>query len=370
MFLKLMCHSPFYPKRYFKKTFLVMKLIAFFLFVACLQASASGYAQKISLSQTNVSLKKIFKEIERQSGYQFFYKDRLLKQVENVSVNVRDASVEEVLDQCFKEQPLSYTILDNIIVIKAKKLYTKAIPASTELSNTPLTIINGTVRDMQGNPLAGVSVIVKGTRKGTSSGTDGSFSIEANVGDVLEFTIIGYQKKSVTVGKQTAINITLEVNASDLSDVVVVGYGTQKRSSVTAAISKIQNDNLDEVPSGRPETALIGRMAGVDISQRRNIPGAAPNISIRGTGSISATNNPLIVIDGFPGGDLAQLDMNDVESIEVLKDASSAAIYGSRGAGGVVLVTTKRGTSGKSALNLNAYTGFAKPMVFDLNNLY
>ena len=365
MFLKSMRHSPFYPKRYFKKTFLIMKLTAFFLFAVCLQVSASGYAQKISLSQTNVSLKKIFKEIERQSKYQFFYKDKLLKQTESVSVNLKDASVEEILDLCFKEQPLSYTILDNIIVVKAKKLYTKAIPASTELSNAPLSIINGTIKDVQGNPLAGVSVIVKGTRKGTSSGTDGSFSIDANVGDVLEFTIVGYQKKSVNVGKQTVINVTLEVNASDLSDIVVVGYGTQKRSSVTAAISKIQNDNLDEVPSGRPETALIGRMAGVDISQRRNIPGAAPNISIRGTGSISATNNQLIVLDGFPGGDLAQLDMNDVESIEVLKDASSAAIYGSRGAGGVVLVTTKRGTSGKSALNLNAYTGFAKPMVFD-----
>lgn len=364
MFLKSMCHSPFYLKRYFKKTFLIMKLTAFFLFAVCLQVSASGYAQKITLSQTNAPLEKIFKEIERQSKYQFFYKDRLLKQAESVSVNLRDASVEEILDQCFKEQPLSYTILDNIIVVK-KKPYTKAMPASTELSNAPLSIIRGTVKDAGGNPLAGVSVIVKGTRKGTSSGTDGSFSIEANVGDVLEFTIVGYQKKSVNVGKQTVINVTLEVNASDLSDVVVVGYGTQKRSSVTAAISKIQNDNLDEVPSGRPETALIGRMAGVDISQRRNIPGAAPNISIRGTGSISANNSPLIVIDGFPGGDLGQLDMNDVESIEVLKDASSAAIYGSRGAGGVILVTTKRGTGGKAVLNVNAYSGFARPMVFN-----
>jgi hypothetical protein len=198
MFLKLMCYSPFDKKRYFKKTLLVMKLTAIFLFAACLQVSAAGYSQKVTLSQNNVSLKKIFKEIENQSGYHFFYKDILLRQAENVSINVKGASVEKVLDECLKDQPLSYTILDKIIVIKAKKIPPFIAPPT--IAATPLNIIRGTVKDEKGAPLAGVSVIVKGTQKGTSSGTDGSFSIDANVGDVLEFTIVGYQKKNITVG--------------------------------------------------------------------------------------------------------------------------------------------------------------------------
>lgn len=344
-----------------------MKLTAIFLFAACMQVSASGYSQKITLSQTNVSLKKVFREIENQSGYHFFYKDRLLRQTGNVSIDVRSASVEDALDQCLKDQPLTYTILDKTIVIKAKERQSVMVPKSTpsDLIVAPLNIINGAVKDAQGHPLVSVSVIVKGTTKGTSTNTDGSFSIDANPGDVLEFTMVGYQKKSVTVGKGNNLSVVMEIEAAVGSEVVVVGYGTQKRSSVTASISKVQNDILDQVPSGRLETALIGRMAGVNISTLRSTPGTPPAINVRGFGSVTAGSNPLVVIDGFPGGDLGQLDMNDVESIEVLKDASSAAIYGSRGSGGVVLITTKRGKSGKPVLSLNGYYGISQPMLFN-----
>ena len=364
MFLKLICHVPFYRKRYFKKTFLIVKLTAFLLLAVCLQAGASGYAQKITLSQTNVSLKKIFKEIERQSEYHFFYKDRLLKQVGSVSVNVSNASVEEVLEQCFKEQPLTYAILDKTIVIKEKKPYAITVPASIELANVPAHIISGSVKDAQGNPLAGVSVIVRGTNIGTSTATNGNFSIEANTGDVLEFTIVGYQKKSVNVGKQTDVNIVLELEISGLSDVVVVGYGTQKRSSVTGSISKIQNDKLDQVPFGQIGKALAGRLSGVHFRETSGAAGVEPDITIRGLSSISGGNSPLIVIDGFPGGSLNQVNMNDVESFEVLKDASASAIYGSRGSGGVILITTKRGLIGKPKFNLNAYYGVSKAILF------
>ena len=157
----------FLQERYFKNTS-DREAYCFLLLAVCPQAGASGYAQQITLSETNVSLKKIFKEIERQSEYHFFYKDKLLKQAGSVSVNVRNATVEEVLDQCFKEQPLTYAILEKIIVIKEKKLYTLPASAPIEHISAPSNIIGGSVKDAQGNPLAGVSVVVRGTNRGTA----------------------------------------------------------------------------------------------------------------------------------------------------------------------------------------------------------
>ncbi|SMD18157.1 SusC/RagA family TonB-linked outer membrane protein [Pedobacter nyackensis] len=229
-------------------------------------------------------------------------------------------------------------------------------------------IIKGIVTDNQNQPLPGVSVVLKGTSIAAMSNTKGEFqiSIPDNQNNaVLVFTYIGFATKEVAVGSQQVINVKLAEAVNAMDEVVVIGYGSIKKSSLTASVSKVTNDNLDQVPSGRPETALVGKMAGVNISQTRSTPGAAPVIKIRGTGSIRATNEPLIVIDGFPGGSLDQINMNDVESFEVLKDASSAAIYGSRASGGVIIVTTKKGKTGAPKLKLNAYYGIAKPMLHD-----
>lgn len=226
--------------------------------------------------------------------------------------------------------------------------------------------VSGTVRSGDGQPLQGVTVQINGTSRGTVTNAKGYYSLSGvTSSDSIFFSYVGYRREAVLFDGQKQININLTPELSSLDQVVVIGYGTQKRSSVTASISKVQNDILDEVPAGRIETALIGKMSGVNVSTQRSIPGAAPEITIRGMGSISGGNGPLVVIDGFPGGDLGQLNMNDVESVEVLKDASSAAIYGSRGAGGVIIVTTKRGKSGKAQLGLNAYYGIAKAMVFN-----
>lgn len=224
--------------------------------------------------------------------------------------------------------------------------------------------ISGAVSNEQQEPLQGVKVQVKGSDRATSTDDGGRFTLEVGPEDVLVFTYIGYETAERSVGQQTQLNVVMAEAVSELDEVVVVGYGTVKKSSVTAAISKVENKNLDQMPAGRPERALVGRMAGVSISDARSTPGAAPTIRIRGAGSISASNDPLVVIDGFPGGSLANINMNDVQSIEVLKDASSSAIYGSRGAGGVVLVTTKRG-SGKARLNVDAYAGFSSPILHD-----
>ena len=227
--------------------------------------------------------------------------------------------------------------------------------------------VTGLVTDSNtGESLPGVNILVQGTSIGTVTDLDGSYRLEVpNQEAVLVFSFVGYQKNEVRIGNQQVLNVQLTPDQSDLEEVVVIGYGTRRKTSVTSSISQLENTNLDQLPESRLENVLAGRLAGVNVSNSRNRPGDAPSIRVRGLGSISAGNDPLVVIDGFPGGNLGQLNMNDVESIEVLKDASSTAIYGSRGAGGVILVSTKRGTSGKAELNLNSYYGITNAILHD-----
>ena len=235
---------------------------------------------------------------------------------------------------------------------------------STKEVGAQSRILRGTVHSSADNqPLTGVTVKVKGTSNGSTTDTDGVFEL-ANVtsSDTLLVSSIGYDQKQVAVGDRSVIKIVLSMSVSALDQLVVIGYGKERKSSLTSSIATIKNDKLDQIPVGRLESALVGRLAGVHITTPESVPGSAPIIRIRGTGSISAGNSPLVVIDGFPGGSLSDIDMNDVESIEVLKDASAAAIYGSRGSGGVIIVTTKNGSNGKPVFNFNAYYGISKAM--------
>ncbi len=226
-------------------------------------------------------------------------------------------------------------------------------------------IISGTVRSAENNePLAGVTVRVSNGSPGTATDPHGHYKITGvSPYDTLVFSYTGYGNKTQVIGKRRQIDVVLTPVASSLNQVVIIGYGTQKKSSVTNSISIVQNKNLDQIPVGRMETALIGKLSGVNISTLQSTPGTPPVVTVRGMGSISGGNDPLIVIDGVPGGNLGQIDMNDVESVEVLKDASAAAIYGSRGSAGVILITTKSGTPGKTKFNLGAYYGFTQPIV-------
>tara|TARA_R110001592_G_scaffold148471_5_gene373503 strand:+ start:96048 stop:99086 length:3039 start_codon:yes stop_codon:yes gene_type:complete len=227
--------------------------------------------------------------------------------------------------------------------------------------------VSGTVTDADRNEtLPGVNILVKNSNVGTVTDIDGAFSLNVPAnGAVLVFSFVGFERQEVAVNNRQTFAINLVPEQSDLDEVVVIGYGTRKKTSVTSSISKLENQNLDQLPVGRLENVLAGRMAGVNVTNTSNRPGDAPDIRVRGLGSISAGNDPLVVIDGFPGGSLGQLNMNDVESIEVLKDASSTAIYGSRGAGGVILVTTKRGSSQKPELKINSYFGMSNAIVHD-----
>lgn len=230
--------------------------------------------------------------------------------------------------------------------------------------------IRGTVNDETGSPLPGATILVKGTTVGTTTDLDGQYSISSPTTGVLVFSFIGYTAIEREVGNQSQINITLQPNLSDLDEVVVVGYGTTKKSQLTGAISSVGAKEIQELPITDARQALQGRAAGVDVTQAGSKPGSAPQVRIRGRRSFNASNEPLYVVDGIPTvGGLDDINPQDITSMEVLKDASATAIYGSRGANGVVLITTKRGTAGKTIVSFDSYYGVSQELgrieVFD-----
>ena len=223
------------------------------------------------------------------------------------------------------------------------------------------TITGNVVDKADDSPLIGVSVYEKGTTNGTVTDFDGNYSLRVS-GDksILVFSFIGYVSVEKLVGTLTSFNVILESDTENLNEVVVIGYGTQKKSHLTGAISKVVNEDMEQVAVARVDDALVGKVSGVNIQATDGGAGTAPTIRIRGTGSVSGSSDPLIVIDGIvvDADYLGNLDMNDVASFEVLKDAASAAIYGSRGANGVIMITSKQGKEGKTKFNYNSYIGF------------
>lgn len=220
--------------------------------------------------------------------------------------------------------------------------------------------VSGTVRDGSNVPIPGVNVVVLNTTRGTQTDFDGNYSINVNDGEVLQFSYLGYATQTVVITNQTTIDIVMSEDASQLDEVVVIGYGTQKKSLLTGAISKVVNDDLDEISVSRIDEALIGQVSGVNIRNSEGEAGGAPTIRIRGVGSITSSSGPLVVVDGavVDSDFLTNIDMNNVESFEVLKDAASAAIFGSRGANGVIQITTKQGKEGKAKFSYNTFVGF------------
>ncbi len=345
-----------------KKTVRVMKLTLFLSILAISQLWASeSYSQltKLSLKLEDVKISDALKEIENESEFFFLYSPKLIDVERKVNIDAENEPIKDILANIFDEK-VKFAVYGQQIILTPNEQ--SGILSSFQQQNK----ITGTVTDETENPLPGVNIQVEGTTIGTFSDVNGKYTI--NVSDnnaVLTFTFIGYTTKRVSYGGKTPINVTMVQETTSLEEVVVIGYGSVKKSSITASVAKLDNKSLAQIPTSSVELAMVGRMSGVNISNSRNTPGEAPLIRIRGAGSVSAGNDPLVVIDGFPGGSLSQLDMNDIQSIEVLKDASSAAIYGSRGSGGVILVTTKKGKTGAPKVNFNAYSGFAKAMLFN-----
>jgi len=334
-----------------KLMLLTMRLAAVLLIAATLQIHAEGHAQKISLSEKNASLQKVFKAIQKQSGFHFFYKDELLSAAGKVDIEVRNASIEETLDQCLRDLPLTYSIIEKTIIIKQKAALP---PPAVDLA--PTAEITGVIKDQDGRPLAGVNIRNKRTGKGTATNAEGRFSITASTGDELEITSVGYQTETIKVsGAQQTIDLSMKVSASELENSVVIAYGTQKKKAVTGAVSSVTNAEIVTTKNENLLNTLTGKIAGLRVIQNTAEPGNFDNtFNIRGLG------NPLIVVDGVPRDNIMRLDPNDIESVSILKDAS-AAVYGVRSANGVVLVTTKRGRKGTLALTYSGNYGWQIP---------
>ncbi|WP_229214958.1 TonB-dependent receptor [Dyadobacter bucti] len=330
---------------------ILMKISVLFLTLACVQVSASALSQKISLSVENAPMEQVIKVIKKRSGYLFIYNNELLKKAKPVTIKISEGTIEQVLEQCFDKQPLTYELLEKTIVVKPK--IQEAIKEQPPMI-IPKTEVRGKVSDESGGGLPGVSIVLKGTQRGTTTSTDGTFTLEIEEKDaVLIFSFVGYLSKEVTVGALTTLDVTLSVDNKALEEIVVVGYGTVKKSDLTGSVSQVKAKELNSYPSTNVLQALSGRSAGVQVVQNTGAPGAPVSVRVRGTNSIQGSNEPLYVVDGFPlsGSNPTVLNNADIENIEILKDASATAIYGSRGANGVVLITTKRGKAGKTSVD-------------------
>ncbi|HEU4552335.1 MAG TPA: TonB-dependent receptor [Chitinophaga sp.] len=341
------------------------------LITLSLAVHATGYSQQVSLSGKNIPLEKIFSAIEQQTGYAFFYNNVDIGKVSAVSLSIKDVPLKAALNEVLKGQPLQYTILGKTIFIRAVHNSIIQPPAPEEEKDFP---VEGLVTDAaNGAPLVGVTIQVKGSSSGTTTNSDGKFHINVPENAVLIISYLGYSRQEVTVTKGAPLNIALAATNTGLNQVVVIGYGTERKRDLTGAIASVKSEELLKTPSTSFTTALEGKVPGVFISQTGGAPGAAASVRIRGIGTTGG-NQPLYVVDGFPiNGDgmsipsssyrvdgMSIINPNDIESVEVLKDAAAAAIYGSRAANGVILITTKRGKEGTVGVNLNAYTGFSQ----------
>ncbi len=341
-----------------KKILSIMKLTVVFLIAFSLQISASVYSQttKLSLNVQNQSIKDVLYLIENQTDFRFIYESGKINLDKKVSVQVREQSVEFVLRQLFNNEGVDYEITENnLILINPSPEQLKS--AAQEKNRKKIT---GVVRDQKGEPIIGANVFEKGTTNGTVTDIDGKYSLEVSMGSLLQISYIGYDSKEIKVGNSDVVNILLTEDTETLDEVVVIGYGTVKKSDLTGAVGSVQMKDVSQVGITSADRALQGQIAGVQVNARTGQPGESMMIRVRGSNSLAGGNEPLYVIDGMPVEKMnSDINPEDILSMEVLKDASSTAIYGSRGANGVVLITTKRGSTGEATVDYNGYIGIS-----------
>ena len=344
------------------KLLLFMRLTTLLLLATFMQVSASSFAQKISLSEKSTPLAKVFTKISQQSGYDFLVTGTALKNTAPVTINVKNQDLNAVLISLFKNQPLSYTIVDKTIVVEEKKpdLIDKII---SYLS--PPQRITGVIRDENGKPLPGVNVRNKKAHTGSVSAADGVYTIIAERGEALSFSIVGYKTKEIVIDQQSTLDISMEVGSLSLDQIIVTGYTQKKASEITGAIQSIQGDELRSGVSTNNTLAMLkGKAVGLYIVEQGGSVATRGQVVMRGQSSFNDASNtnygPLIVLDGVITNAVNLqdiVDANDIESVNILKDAASTAIYGSRAAQGVLVVTTKRGRLGDVKINLSMNYG-------------
>lgn len=340
---------------------LKMKITTFLLIVTLFNVQAKNYGQnvKISLNLEKVRIEKVLMEIESRTEYKFFFSREDIDVNKIISIKAKNEKVKIILEDIFRNMPVSVEVLGKQIILKEK--------ISTQKTSIPVLkvglgqkIISGQVTDEKGFPIPGANILEKDTKNGVQTDLNGSFSINiVNQNATLVVTYMGYKTQEIVIKGQSTINIVLQENSSSLDEVVVIGYGTAKKKDVTTSIGSVTAKDIENQPVANISEAIVGKMAGVNVMQGSGKPGNSLDIRVRGIGTITAGNEPLYVVDGVPlsTGSLSTINTNDIESIEVLKDASSAAIYGSRGSNGVVIITSKKGKKGVTTINYNGFTG-------------
>jgi TonB-linked SusC/RagA family outer membrane protein len=369
------------------KTLRVMKITAFFLLVACLHVSAKTFSQeKITISGHNRTFRSITKEIARKLGYQFFFADDFADSIRSIDISVHNASLEEVLDICLKGKPYSYQILNKIVVLNKS-----GVGVHSEAIGPVKTVrVQGDVYNEDGQPLSGADVVIKETRKGTTTNAKGEFSLNAvPINSVLVFSFIGFAPQELQIKDETNAKIYLKIAKNELDKVVIQAYGTTTERLNTGNISTVSSEQIERQPVMNPIAALEGQVPGLVVTETSGYASAPIKVEIRGRSVIdpSQLSDPLYIIDGVPvtvlnlgnGGNYSSgstgfiqsgingpaggqspffsINPSDIESITVLKDADATAIYGSRGANGVIILTTKSGKPGKTKFTMNVYQG-------------
>ena len=309
-------------------------------------------AQKVTFHEGSISLKQAFEKLESSSAYKIAYNDSQLDVSRKVSMDQKDMEVLQVLSQLLKNTGYTYKINGNYVIIVPEEV--KTVKGKKQVS--------GVIVDTNGDPVIGANVVEKGTTNGTITDLDGKFTLEVNDNSVLQVSYIGYNTQEVSANGKTSFSIKLGENTQTLDEVVVVGYGTMKKSDLTGSVTNVKAEKLLSKPVVNVGQALAGKASGVEIFENGGTPDGKVRVRIRGNNSINSSNEPLYVVDGVIGvSNINLLNPSEIESLEVLKDASATAIYGARGANGVIMITTKRGIKNEKAqISYDGYVSIGK----------
>lgn len=323
--------------------------------------TAQVLEKKLSVDLENVSLRAALIRIEKAADVKFLYHSHLLSSRERIKLSFSEERLADVLEKILGPHHIRFEAEGNQIILmkEAMSMLIGSLPDAMFPNPFPEILISGQITNEENQPLPGVNILIKGTTQGTTSDANGMYSIHVqDENAVLGFSFIGYLTQEISVGTQTAINVAMMPDVRSLEEVVVMGYGEVKKRDLTGAVSSISREDLTAIPVNNVQQIMQGRVPGVQVIQNSHSPGGGLSVRIRGANSVLGGNEPLYVVDGFIGGiGLNSINPSDIESIEVLKDASATAIYGSRGANGVVIITTKRGSKGSNAINFDAYYG-------------
>ncbi len=387
---------------FIQKVFIFMRLVTLILFLTAMHVTAGSLeAQRVSINKKEATLLEVLEIVRKQTGYLFVCDMEMIRKTKPVSLNLRQADMLKVLDAAFKDQPVTYSIYDKTIIVQKQPSGKTAEPEDYRLPNLKKPVeesredremfmtelseklreralittvadiyVKGRIVDETNTELPGVSIVLKGSLVGTTTDEKGEFSLRVpDSKGILVFSYVGYITQEVSFNSQTRLDIVMKEDQKSLEEIVVVGYGTQSKRDITGSVSSVKSEELMQTPITNVAQGIQARVPGVHITQNSAAPGGNISVRIRGTNSINGSSEPLYVVDGIQisnGGSITQIsplstiNPNDIESVEVLKDASATAIYGSRGANGVILITTKRGKNAPTKVQFDTYVGVQK----------